>query len=219
MVRVARNVRDKRILKLIGLFLRAGVSVAGVIEQTREGVPQGGPLSPLLANSLLDDFDTELEKRGHRFARYADDFFVLVKSARAGERVRTSISRCLGRTLKLKVNKEKSRVSRANKAEFLGFTFPGKTIRWTADSYEDFRHNVRKLTSRSRSVSMEARVRQLNQYIRGGWGTTSLGQTLTNFYFHKELGLVSYPCGLYVNTFTSEPRNLTFSRCLQIFHH
>lgn len=170
MERVARKVRDKRVLRLIGLFLRAGVSVDGVTEQTREGVPQGGPMSPLLANILLDDFDKELEKRGHKFARYADDFVVLVKSVRAGERVRSSISRFLERKLKLKVNEEKSKVDKANKAEFLGFTFPGQTIRWTVDSFEGFRHNVRELTGRSRAISMEARVRQLNQYIRGWMG-------------------------------------------------
>ena len=105
MARVARKIRDKRVLKLIGLYLRAGVLVDGVKEQTREGVPQGGPLSPLLANILLDDFDKELERRKHKFARYADDFVILVKSKRAGERVKLSVTRFLEKKLKLKINK------------------------------------------------------------------------------------------------------------------
>jgi len=119
MVRVARKVRDKRLLKLIGLYLRAGVEIGGRVESTSEGVPQGGPLSPLLANILLDDLDKELERRGHRFARYADDFIILVKSPRAGERVKQSISGFLERKLKLKINREKSKAGKANQAKFL----------------------------------------------------------------------------------------------------
>jgi RNA-directed DNA polymerase len=167
MERVARKVRDKRVLKLIGSYLRAGVLVDGVREQTREGVPQGGPLSPLLANILLDDFDKELEKRGHRFARYADDFVILVKSPRAGERVKASVARFLERKLKLKVNSAKSKAGKANQAQFLGFTFPGKTIRWTVDSLDEFKHRIRKLTGRSNGISMEKRVAELNRYIQG----------------------------------------------------
>jgi len=104
MHRVARKVHDKRLLRLIGKYLRAGVKTNGRLQNTRMGVPQGGPLSPLLANILLDDLDKELEKRGHRFVRYADDFIVLVKSQRAGERVMRSVQRFLKRRLKLKVN-------------------------------------------------------------------------------------------------------------------
>ena len=167
MERVARKIRDKRVLKLIGLYLRAGVLVDGVKEQTREGVPQGGPLSPLLANILLDDFDKELERRKHKFARYADDFVILVKSKRAGERVKLSVTRFLEKKLKLRVNQEKSKTGQANKCQFLGFTFPGKTIRLTADSLDEFKHRIRKLTGRSWSVSEEHRVDELNRYIRG----------------------------------------------------
>ncbi len=167
MVRIARKVRDKRVLKLIRLYLKAGVLVNGVKEQTYEGVPQGGPLSPLLANILLDDFDKELERRGHKFARYADDFVILVKSARAGERVKASVTRFLEKKLKLKVNQSKSKATKANKAKFLGFTFPNKTIRLTVESLEDFKHKIRKLTSRSWSVSEEQRTIELNRYIRG----------------------------------------------------
>lgn len=108
MHRVARKIRDKRVLRLIGKYLRAGVKVRGRLQKTREGVPQGGPLSPLLANILLDDLDKELEKRGHKFVRYADDFIILVKTHRAGRRVKESITRFLKRRLKLKVNQDKS---------------------------------------------------------------------------------------------------------------
>src|SRR4030066_1247423 len=110
MNRVARKVQDKRVLRLIGKYLRAGVMVQGRLQETHLGVPQGGPLSPLLANVILDDLDKELEKRGHRFVRYADDFIVLVKSRQAGERVMGSLKRFLERTLKLKVNPDKSQV-------------------------------------------------------------------------------------------------------------
>ena len=109
MCRVSRKVHDKRVLGLIGKYLRAGVMINGRLGTTRKGVPQGGPLSPLLANILLDDLDKELERRGHRFARYADDFVILVKSRRAGERVMTSVSRYLKRHLKLTINQRKSR--------------------------------------------------------------------------------------------------------------
>jgi RNA-directed DNA polymerase len=179
MVRVARKIRDKRTLKLIGSYLRAGVKIGEVVESTQEGVPQGGPLSPLLANILLDDFDKELEKRGHRFARYADDFVVLVKSARAGERVKQSISRYLEKKLKLKINREKSKVGKANKANLLGFTFPGKTIRWTTEAFEEFKYRIRKLTGRSLGISMEERITKLNQYIRGWMGYYRISQFWT----------------------------------------
>ena len=128
MHRVARKIKDKRVLKLTGKYLRAGVVVNGRRQVTRKGVPQGGPLSPLLANILLDDLDKELEKRGHRFVRYADDFLVLVKSHRAGARVSRSIERFLNRRLKLKVNEEKSRVAKTDDTDFLGFTFKGTKI-------------------------------------------------------------------------------------------
>ncbi len=110
MHRVARKIHDKRVLRLIGKYLRACVKVDGRFRKTRKGVSQGGPLSPILANILLDDLDKELEKRGHKFVRYADDFIILVKSQRAGERVKRSVSRFLERRLKLKVNEDKSHV-------------------------------------------------------------------------------------------------------------
>ena len=122
MSRVSRKINDKRLLKLIGRYLRAGVMIDGQCYPTRVGMPQGGPLSPLLSNVLLDDLDKELEYRGHCFARYCDDFVILVGSQRAGERVMESITRYLERRLKLTVNQSKSKVVKATEAEFLGFT-------------------------------------------------------------------------------------------------
>jgi RNA-directed DNA polymerase len=129
MARVARKVRDKHLLALIGRYLRAGVLVGDVIQATEVGTPQGSPLSPLLANVLLDDLDKELEQRGHRFVRYADDILIVVRSLRAGERVKASITRYLTTKLKLVVNEQKSRVVRTDKCVFLGFTFRGSKLR------------------------------------------------------------------------------------------
>jgi len=167
MHRVARKVRDKRVLRLIGKYLRAGVAINGRLQATRKGVPQGGPLSPLLANILLDDLDKELEHRGHRFVRYADDFIILVKSQRAGERVMNSVRRFLERKLKLKVNEEKSQVDKTDKTNFLGFTFKGAKIRWSEKAFREFKRRVRKLTGRSWFVSMAYRYKKLAQYLRG----------------------------------------------------
>lgn len=170
MARVARKIGDKRLLALIGRYLRAGMMVGEDLQPTELGTPQGGPLSPLLANILLDDLDRELERRGHRFARYADDVILLVKSQRAGERVKASITRFLTRELKLVVNEQKSRVVKTNDATFLGFTFYGSKLRWSHNAFEDFRHNVRKLTGRSWGVSMAFRLDKLAQYVRGWMG-------------------------------------------------
>lgn len=167
MARVARKVRDKGLLGLIGRYLRAGVLVGDLIQATELGTPQGGPLSPLLANILLDDLDKELERRGYRFARYADDLLILVKSSRAGERVKASITRYLTRELKLTVNERKSRVVKTNACEFLGFTFRGTKLRWSDQAFADFKHNVRKLTGRSWGVSMAYRLDRLARYVRG----------------------------------------------------
>ena len=167
MHRVARKVRDKRVLRLIGKYLRAGVMVNGRLQQTRKGVPQGGPLSPLLANIVLDDLDKELERRGHRFVRYADDFVILVKSQQAGERVMASIKRFLERKLKLKVNEDKSRVAKTDQTNFLGFTFKGTKIRWSDKAFHEFKRRIKRLTGRSWFVSMEYRFKKLAQYLRG----------------------------------------------------
>lgn len=165
MERVARRIKDKRVLRLIGKYLRAGVVVNGRLQCTKEGVPQGGPLSPLLANIVLDDLDKELEKRGHKFARYADDFTILVKSQQAGDRVLKSITRFLEKKLKLKVNEKKSHVGPTSKSSFLGFTFKGKKIVWTDDAFMEFKRRIKKYTGRSWGVSMPYRMGKLNEYL------------------------------------------------------
>jgi len=168
MSRLPRHIGDKRVLRLIGLYLRAGVQDEhGVVHATREGVPQGSPLSPLLANVMLDDLDKELERRGHRFARYADDFIVLVKSQRAGDRVMASITRFLTRKLKLVVNEAKSQVAPVSDCSFLGFTVIRGKLRWTDPSFREFQRRLKRYTSRSWGVSMGYRLRCLRRYTRG----------------------------------------------------
>lgn len=164
---LGQKVGDKRLLALIGRYLRAGVMVDKVIQPSRLGVPQGGPLSPLLANIMLDPWDKELEKRGHKFARYADDIIIVVKSQRAGERVLGSATRYLEDRLKLQVNTDKSRVVKPAKSKFLGFCFPQGRIQWHAKSLEKFRARVRELTNRNWGVSMKYRLDQLGMFLRG----------------------------------------------------
>ena len=176
MARVARRVGDKRLLVLIGRYLRAGVRIGERFEPSELGTPQGGPLSPLLANILLDDLDRELEQRRHRFARYADDLLVLVKSERAGQRVKASLTAYLGRRLKLPVNEEKSRVAPVNECVFLGFTFRRGKLRWSEAAFDDFKHWVRELTGRSWGVSMRYRFDKLAQYVRGWMGYFGISQ-------------------------------------------
>lgn len=170
MTLVGRKVRDKRVLSLIGRYLRAGVEVDGRLEKTRMGVPQGGPLSPLLANVLLDQLDKELESRGHKFVRYADDFVILVKSERAGERVMASVRKHLTTKLKLTVNEDKSQVAKSDQVSFLGFIFKGTKILWSDKAYKEFRRRVKKYTGRSWFVSMEYRLNKLSTYLRGWMG-------------------------------------------------
>jgi len=173
MARVARKVKDKRVLKLIRAYLNAGVMINGVVHDTEEGTPQGGPLSPLLANILLDELDKELERRGLRFVRYADDCNIFVASKRAGERVMESVTRFVEGKLKLKVNRDKSAVDRPRKRKFLGFSFLSDqeaTIRLAPKTLERFKERVRAITSRSRPVSMEQRIQELNRYITGWIG-------------------------------------------------
>ena len=170
LARVARRVSDKRVLSLIGRYLRAGVMVDGVMQSTPWGTPQGGPASPLLANILLDDLDKELERRGHRYVRYADDLLVLVRSRRAGERVKASLTRYLTRVLRLSVNEQKSRVAKLDECVFLSFTFKGTKLRWSDTAYAGFRHRLKRLTGRSWGVSMHYRLGKLCQYLRGWMG-------------------------------------------------
>jgi RNA-directed DNA polymerase len=179
MTLVGRKVRDKRVLALIGSYLRAGVEVNGRLEKTRLGVPQGGPLSPLLANILLDHLDKELEKRGHKFVRYADDFVILVKSQRAGERVMGSVRKYLTHHLKLMVNEDKSKVAKSDQISFLGFVFKGTRILWSDKAYQEFRRRVRKYTGRSWFVSMEYRLNKLSTYLRGWMGYFGISE-----YYH-----------------------------------
>jgi RNA-directed DNA polymerase len=170
MCRVSKKVRDKRVLQLIGKYLRAGVMINGRREETRKGVPQGGPLSPLLANIILDDLDKELEGRLHCFARYADDFVILVRSRRAAERVMASVTRFLEQKLKLVVNQSKSKVASTNEITFLGFAFKGASIRWSDKAFAKFKQRVKELTGRSWGVSMEYRMVKLAEYLRGWMG-------------------------------------------------
>jgi RNA-directed DNA polymerase len=174
--RVARKVGDKRLLALIGRYLRAGAMVGESFQPSELGTPQGGPLSPLLANILLDDLDQELERRGHRFVRYADDLLVLVKTARAGQRVKASLTAYLGRRLKLPVNEHKSRVAPIDDCVFLGFTFRKGKLRWSDTAFVDFKHRIRELTGRSWGVAMAYRLHKLAQYLRGWMGYFGISQ-------------------------------------------
>lgn len=167
MTHLGYKVKDKSLLRLIKLYLRAGVIDNQLYSESREGVPQGGPLSPLLANIMLDPLDKELEKRGHKFARYADDFTILVKSQRAGERVLHSISRYLENRLKLVVNTTKSRVVKTNESKFLGFTFRGGRIQWHPKTVQKFKQQIRRLTNRNWGVSMKYQLFKTSQFIRG----------------------------------------------------
>jgi RNA-directed DNA polymerase len=167
MTLLGRKVKDKRLLKLIKHYLRAGVIDNQLHSESREGVPQGGPLSPLLANIMLDPLDKELERRGHKFARYADDFTIIVKSWRAGERVLGSISRYLQERLKLVVNTTKSHVVKTNECKFLGFTFQGTRIQWHPKTLQKFKQQVRRLTNRNWGVSMKYQLFKISQYLRG----------------------------------------------------
>ena len=186
MHQVSKRVKDKRVLALIGKYLRAGVLKSGRFELTHEGVPQGAPLSPLLANILLNMLDKELEKRGHKFIRYADDFVILVKSQRSGERVMESIQRFLEKHLKLQVNNSKSRVCSYGDIEYLGFTFvPTKSrwlkICWNDEAFREFKRRLKRLTSRSWGTSMERRIEKLRRWIFGWMGYYGISE------FYREI--------------------------------
>ena len=170
MARVAKRVSDKRLLKLVRAFLTAGVMENGLVSAVDEGTPQGGPLSPLLSNLVLDELDQELERRGHRFVRYADDCNIYVRSERAGQRVMASVSAFITRRLKLKVNSEKSAVAQPADRKFLGFSFTRKgqpRRRLAPKAVERFKRRVRELTRRTRGVSFERMVEDLSTYLRG----------------------------------------------------
>lgn len=170
MGRIAKRVSDKRVLKLIRAFLNSGMMEDGLVKPTEEGVPQGGPLSPILSNLLLDDLDRELEKRNLHFVRYADDCNIYVASQRAGERVLESITKFLDKRLRLKVNETKSAVGRPWARKFLGFTFTNRkqTKRRIAPiALTRLKDRIRKLTSRKRGNSLEQIIKELASYLRG----------------------------------------------------
>ena len=180
MAKIAERVSDWRMLKLIREFLRAGVMEGGLVSPVDEGTPQGGPLSPLLSNIVLDEFDRELERRGLRFARYADDSNIYVRSRRAGERVMASITRFITTKLKLKVNEQKSAVARPWERKFLGFSFTANREpkrRIAPKAVLRFKVKVRELTRRTRGVSVEKMAEELGRYLRGWIGYFGRSQT------------------------------------------
>jgi RNA-directed DNA polymerase len=170
MARVARRVRDKRLLRLIGRYLKAGIMVNGVIHDHEEGTPQGGPLSPLLSNILLDDLDKELERRGRRFCRYADDCNIYVKSKAAGEQMMENITRFLAKKLRLKVNKEKSAVDRPWNRKFLGYTMTwhqSPKLKVSPNSIKRAKARVKEIIRRGRGRSLPKVAAELTTYLRG----------------------------------------------------
>jgi len=185
MVRVGRVVSDRRVRGLMQRYLESGVMVNGVVQETAEGTPQGGPLSPLLSNIMLDDLDKELEKRGHRFARYADDCNIYVRSKRAGERVMTSVRRFVEQRLSLKINVQKSAVDRATKRKFLGFSFMKRKaetlIRIANESRERVKAKLRTFTTRTGGGTLEEIIERIHGYTMGWMGYFQLADTPSVF--------------------------------------
>lgn len=199
MSRAAKKVSDKRVLGLIRRYLQAGVLEGGLVEVTEEGTPQGGPLSPLLSNILLTDLDRELERRGHRFVRYADDSNIYVKSEHAGQRVKASITRFLDTRLKLKVNEAKSAVAQPWQRKFLGFSFtrtPRLRRRIAPQALTRFKQRVRELTDRNQGRALGEVIDRLAQYLRGWRGyfgfceTPSVLRDLDSWIRHRLRSLV-----------------------------
>jgi RNA-directed DNA polymerase len=194
MAAIARRVTDKRVLRLIGAFLKVGVLENGLVSPAEEGTPQGGPLSPLLSNIVLDELDRELERRKHRFVRYADDCNIYVRSQGAGQRVMTSITGFLTRRLKLKVNEAKSAVARPEARKFLGFSFSNNKEpkrRIAPKALLRCKQKIRGLTRRTRGISLEQMLKELTAYLRG-WKsyfgfcqTPSLLQKLDKWIRHR----------------------------------
>ena len=185
MSRLATRVYDKRVLKLIRRFLTAGVMMGGLVSPTDRGTPQGGPLSPLLSNIVLDQLDKELEKRNLRFVRYADDCVIYVRSKRAAERVMQSVSRYITRRLRLKVNESKSTVSHPWWRAYLGFSFTSRRnnprIRIHSSSIKRMKQRVRELTGRSCGKSLEQVIYRLNQYLKGWWNYFGKAEVAAGF--------------------------------------
>ncbi|MFC7687472.1 group II intron reverse transcriptase/maturase, partial [Ureibacillus sp. GCM10028918] len=184
MATLAKRIENKRLLKLIRKYLTAGVMMNGVVSRTEEGTPQGGPLSPLLSNIVLDELDKELEKRGHKFVRYADDCNIYVKSKRAGERTMMSVQRFIEGKLRLKVNEKKSAVDRPWNRKFLGFSFTNHKepkVRIAKASLQRMKKKIREVTSRKMPFPIEYRIQKLNQYLIGWCGYFALADTPTIF--------------------------------------
>src|ERR1700687_3829967 len=170
MGQIAKRIEDKRLLKLIRAFLNAGVMENGLVSPSVEGTPQGGPMSPLLSNLVLDELDWELERRGHRYVRYADDCNIYVRSERAGQRVMNSITQFITQKLKLKVNEAKSAVARPQGRKFLGFSFtagPEVKRAIAPKALDRFKQRIREITLRAKGVSMETTMEELVPYMRG----------------------------------------------------
>jgi len=177
MAAVAARVADRRVLRLIRGYLTAGVLEGGLFEASREGTPQGGPLSPLLSNLVLDELDRELERRGHRFVRYADDCNIYVRSDTAGRRVMASLTRFIERRLKLQINAEKSAVARPWQRSFLGFTVRNDRRCIAGKAVARFKHRVRELTGRHRGISLERMIGELVPHLRGWAGYFGFSQS------------------------------------------
>ena len=170
MAAIAWRVTDKRVLRLIGAFLKVGVMENGLVSPAEERTPQGGPLSPLLSNIVLDELDRELERRKHRFVRYADDCNIHVRSRRAGQRVMTNVTRFLTRRLKLKVNEAKSAVARPEERKFLGFSFSSNKEpkrRISPKALLRCKQKIRELTRQTRGISLEQMIKELAAYLSG----------------------------------------------------
>lgn len=181
---LAKRIEDKRLLKLIRKYLKSGIMINGVVTTNEEGTPQGGPLSPLLSNIVLDELDKEMEKRGHKFVRYADDCNIYVKTKKAGSRVMNSVTSFVEDRLKLKVNLNKSAVDRPWKRKFLGFSFTnGKEpkVRIAKESVKRMKNKIREITSRKKPYPMEYRIKKLNQYLMGWCGYFALADTPSVF--------------------------------------
>jgi group II intron reverse transcriptase/maturase len=182
MARLAGRIKDKRVLKLIRRFLTSGVMIGGLEHPTEEGTPQGGPLSPLLSNIVLDELDKELEKRGLRFVRYADDCVILVRSKKAAHRVMGSISRFIEKKLRLKVNREKSAIVRPWESKYLGCCVtnsnaaPKIRIHWK--SIKKFKERVREITARDRGRSLSQVIRELLEFINGWWNYYGIAESI-----------------------------------------
>lgn len=181
---LAKRIEDKRLLKLIRKYLESGIMINGIVTASEEGTPQGGPLSPLLSNIVLDELDKELEKRGHKFVRYADDANIYVKTKKAGSRVMDSLTSFIEGKLKLKVNLNKSAVDRPWKRKFLGFSFTfhkEPKVRIAKESAKRMKHKIREITSRKKPYPMKYRIEKLNQYLMGWCGYFALADTPSVF--------------------------------------